>query len=210
MSEIILPTSEEVQKWMIFTLKHSCHVEYFLKELGLGDNDPERPHELIGPGNKYGWDVIKGFALLYRRPKVDCKTYIIPALKLHGQQHHHRMWENPDPSDETKQNPEASDEDMYVGAVDANCSLLENREYQGGKHSYEEIMEVAKKNPPHKAPWMLKLVPQMQKLEQPKLGLITSLHDFPNIGLPGDIFDLIGSRTRETIEMLNFERGYSL
>jgi len=88
--------------------------------------------------------------------------------------------------------------------------LLENREYQGGKHSYEEIMEVAKKNPPHKAPWMLKLVPQMQKLEQPKLELITSLHDFPNIGLPGDIFDLIGSRTRETIEMLNFERGYSL
>ena len=210
MTEVILPTSEEVKKWMLFTLKHSCHVEYFLKGLDLGKNDPERPHELIGTGNKYDWDVIKGFALLYRRPKVDSKTHIIPALRLHGQQYHHRMWDNPDPDDETKYNPEATGEDMLFGAVDANCSLLENREYQGGKHSYEEIIEVAKKNPPHKAPWMLKLVPQMQKLEQPKLELITSLHDFPNIGLPEYIYDLIVGRTRDTIKLLNSERGYNL
>jgi len=120
------------------------------------------------------------------------------------------MWDNPDPDDETKYNPEATGEDMLFGAVDANCSLLENREYQGGKHSYEEIIEVAKKNPPHKAPWMLKLVPQMQKLEQPKLELITSLHDFPNIGLPEYIYDLIVGRTRDTIKLLNSERGYNL
>jgi len=53
------------------------------------------------------------------------------------------MWNNPDPSDKTKRIPGASDEDMRVGAVDAICSLLENRAHQGGIHNYDRVMEIA-------------------------------------------------------------------
>lgn len=53
MEHELLPTEEEVNTWLVATLRHACHVENFLGELQLGDNDPERPHDLVGSGNKY-------------------------------------------------------------------------------------------------------------------------------------------------------------
>jgi len=210
MEERLRPTDEEVKRWLVSTLQHSCHVEYFLDRLKLGDEDPERPHDLVGPGNKYEWKVIEGFALQYRDPKPDFKTYILPVLNLHRQQYHHRKWNDPNPNDDTKPIAIASTGDLLLGATDANCSLLENRGYQGGAHDYEGVIEIAKKNPPHRRPWMLIVLPQMRELEQPKLEQITSLDNFPNIGLKDSVYDSIERRTREAVETLRREQGYAL
>ena len=113
----LIPTEAEVRKWLISSLTHSMHVEYFLLNLGLGERDPERPHDLVGPGNKYEWDVIKGFALQYRLPKIDFKTHIMPSLAIHRQQYHHRMWNDPSPEDRAKPIQGATEGDMLVGAV---------------------------------------------------------------------------------------------
>lgn len=204
----LIPTEEEVERWLVSTLQHSCNVEYFLDKLNLGKEDPEKPHDLVGPGNKYEWNVVKGLALQFRKP--DFQTYILPALELHRQQYHHRKWNNPDPDDKNKPIPGASEEDMLVGAVDAVCSLLENRSYQGGVHDYGGIVETAKNNPPHKTPYMLKIIDEMRILQQPTIEKITSLNVFPNIGLKEDVYDAILKRVHETVEMLRREQGYSL
>ena len=216
-SELLLPTNEEVEKWMLATLRHSQHVEYFIERLGGGAYfDPERPHDLVGVGNKFDWDVIKGFALQYRDPKVDFKTYIEPALVLHREQYHHRMWNNPDPNDITKKIPEADYHDMTLGAIDAVCSLLENRAYQGGSHDYDSAEAVARKNPPHKIKWMVDTIHAMRawieyskKMERPKIERITSLEDFPNIGVNPITYNRTKKRTSETIEMLR-TKGYEI
>jgi len=198
-SNEFIPTKNEVKAWLVHTLKHSCHVEYFLDKLNLGGDDPERPHDLVGPGNKYESEIISGFALQGRNPEVDFKTYIMPALNLHRQQYHHRMFNEPNPDDIASPAPEATREDMLFGAVDAACSLLENRSYQGGVHSYEEVDKILKNNPPHKVPWTNIVVPEMQKLKQPNLELITSLENIPNIGLPEQIYKKIIDRTNEVV-----------
>ena len=185
------------------------HIEYFLNELDLGQADPERPHDLVGPGNKFMWEVIKGFALQYRDPKVDFQEHIMPALELHRQQYHHRKWNNPDPEDEIKPILGATRADMLVGAVDAVCSLLENRQYQGGTHDYDGVIKVAISNPPHKTPFMLEVIPKMRVLEQPKLELITNLTQFPNIGIPDQLYEVIQDRMSQTLEMLA-GKGYEL
>ena len=210
MANELTPTEEEVRTWLISTLQHVCHIEYFLGELNLGNDDPERPHDLVGPGNKYDWGVIKGFALQYRDPKPDFQTHIMPALNLHRQQYHHQKWNEPDPNDETKPFPGATEDDMLVGAVDAVCSLLENRGYQGGTHDYEGVIEVAKNNPLHKTPWMLRIIPEMRALQQPNLEQIVSLNGFPNVGLKDVVYDSIVKRTQEAVETLRREQGYSL
>ena len=89
MISTIRPTKEEVAKWMLSTLKHSNHVEYFLGKLGLGIRDPERPHDIVGSGSKYSLDVVRGLALQYREPKVDFKTCIAPSIEIHRHQYHH-------------------------------------------------------------------------------------------------------------------------
>jgi hypothetical protein len=205
----IIPTKDEINRGILEVIKHTCHAEYFFTKLNAGHNDPERPHDLVGPGNKLEWSVIKGFSLQYRVPKVDFKTYILPALEVHRQQYHHQKWNNPDPADETKPFPGATKEDMLVGAIDAVCSLLENRAYQGGIHDYDKVIEVAKKNPPHKTPYMLEVIPIMKKLIQPKLELITELNSFPNIGLEENTYKKIQERIIETINMLG-GKGYEV
>jgi hypothetical protein len=207
----LIPTENEVQTWLVSTLKHVCHIEYFLDKLNLGSKDSERPHDLVGPGNKYDWNVIKGFALAYRNPKPDFNKYILPSLEEHRKQYHHRMWNNPNPTNITKPIPEATREDMLVGAVDAICSLLENRQYQGGKHSFDDLTkQVENLFLPHKIPFIKELLPQMRSLKQPDLEQITSLHEFPNIGLNESVYDAIANRTNEVVETLRKEQKYLL
>ncbi|MFA6594297.1 MAG: hypothetical protein WCT16_03505 [Candidatus Buchananbacteria bacterium] len=201
-AENLLPTREEIIKWLLSTIQHSCHVEYFLEKLTLGNFDPERPHDLTGVGNKFDWDIIKCFALQYRNPKVDFTTYILPALNLHRKQYHHRKWNDPNPEDTAKQALDASDEDMLVGAIDACCSLLENRGYQGGMHDYDGVIEVALSNPPHKTPWMLDVIPRMRVIPRPEIELIQSLVVIPNIGINTRTFNAITSRTQEVVTQL--------
>jgi len=201
----LYPTPLEVEKWLIMTLRHSSHVEYFLGNLGFGARDPQRPHDLTGPGNKYQWDVLRGLALQFRSPEVDFNEHIAPSRELHRKgQYHHIKWNGDNP------NPNANPEDMLVGAVDAVCALLENRKYCGGAHSYSRVQDILAKNPAHKVHFINQVIPQMKGLVQPNLELITDLTDFPNIGLPYDIYYSSVSRTREAIMVLGDEPGIEL
>ena len=98
---------------------------------------------------------------------------------------------------------------MKVGAIDTLCSLLEPRAYQGGTHSFEQIIAVIKNNEPNKAKWFWMVYSQMKRLADPDLTAITSLADIPNAGLPEQMHALIVSRTEEVVHLLKEEHGYS-
>jgi len=198
---ILLPSEHEISKYLLDTLRHVFHVEYFISHLRMGNSPIQRPHDIVGEGNKFEWNVIKGLSLQYHTPRVDFATYILPALNLHRLQHHHLMW--------NESNTTAKPVDMFLGAIDATCSLLENRAYQGGSHSYEDVKKIFDNNPDHKIPWTKIIVPRMAAQPQPDLERITSINSFPNIGVPELIYEKIVFRAAETISMLQ-QRGYAL
>jgi len=201
----IKPTSKEVKKWLFEVLKHTCHVEYYLNKLGLGEIDYQRPHDIIGEGNKFSWPVIKGLALQYRnKGKGLCKKYIFPAREIHRQQYHHQMWNNPPKKVDFSQ--------LEVGAIDTLCAHLEEREYQGGALKFEELPEIIKKNKDSsKYTWLNLVYDPMKEIYEtnpPKLEKINSLINFPNIGLPKKVYEKIKTRTSKTIKMLQDKQGY--
>src|SRR3989338_1049046 len=114
----LIPTEQEITIWMIATLQHVLHIEFFFNELKIGQKDPERPHDLVGQGNKFEWEVMRGFALQYRNPMPEFKKDLEHSLLLHRQQYHHRKWNGPDPDNFTKPAPGVTQDDMLVGAVD--------------------------------------------------------------------------------------------
>jgi hypothetical protein len=200
----LFPTSDEIERWIKEVVKHSNHVEYYLNGLGIGDNDPERPHDLVGIGNKLELEVVKGLSLTYR--KMDerlFEKYILPSIEFHRNQYHHQRW--------NRFNPEATIEDLYVGVVDAVCTLLENRTYSGGKEQ-EELgkkyywSSVEKKmfeeNPKHRVSAAKIIVPRMREIVRPKLGVIEDVFDFPNIGIRDDVYDLMRMRIDDAVSDL--------
>ena len=197
------PTRHEIEAWLLGTIRHVQHIEYFLERLQIGKEDPQRPHDIIGYGNKFEWGVIRGFALQYRdRSPEFFDHYVAPSLERHRCQYHHQKWNN--------QNPNATDEDMKVGAVDAVCSLLESdREYQGGKHTPTEIEEIIDKNQEHKRGWLRQIHTEIQRIEQPNPQLIRDLRDFPNIGINSNSYDILCARVSDTLKILE-EHGYKL
>ncbi len=213
--EHIIPNEEEVHRWLLETLRHVFHVEFFLYRLGLGFRDPERPHDIVGIGNKFRWRVIRGLAIQYRdfseeERRIVFKEQIEPALKLHRRQYHHRMWNYPDAKNIDLHIEVAEAEDMQVGAVDAICSLLENRVYQGGEHSYEEAEVILGNNPSYKKYWARMIGPKMKEIVQPDIERINSLYDIPNIGLPAWVYNRILGRVKVTLKILKKRHGYIL
>jgi len=198
-----IPTEAEKQNFLLGTVRHVFRVEYFLSALGLGASDPQRPHDLVGPGNKFELEVIWGLAMQYRQPKNIYAGYLSNSLARHRQQYHHQKWNDPDPKDINLAKPEATEDDLLGGAVDAVCSLLEQRQYQGGIHKYEQIRQIALKNPPHKQPWLLKIIPEMEKISQPQTDLISDLENLPNIGLTREVYEKIVGLTNSTLFFLN-------
>ena len=175
--------TNEMKRHVAETIRHSAHVEYYLEHLGLGKDDPQRPHDIVGSGNKLEWEVAKGMFLLYANPKPDFNDYILPSIEKHRRgQHHHQMWNLPDPSDSSRPNPKASINDLLVGAVDAVCSMIESRVYAGGKdqneengkpYSWEDIeADGLAKFDPHKRPYVAVIVQQMKALPRLDVGEI--------------------------------------
>ncbi|MBN2454381.1 hypothetical protein JXB11_02440 [Candidatus Woesearchaeota archaeon] len=197
-----MPTEGEIQRWMLDTLKHSFRVEYFMKRLFVGNNHAERPHDIAGKGNKYEWDVIKGLALQYRNDE-SLTPYINASMEIHRQQRHHRLCNEPDPNDDLMTQPEANEDDMFESTVDSICSLLEDRTYQGGAHSYDEIK--VEDFPPHKQPYVKIFLPRMRSLKQPDLEAITSLESFPNAGMAKEFYQTAVRNTNEALSRLRAE-----
>lgn len=197
------PTILEIRAWLLGTVRHVQNIEYYLERLQLGKEDPQRPHDIIGYGNKFEWEVISGFAVQYRDKSPEFfNSHVRPSLERHRCQYHHVKWNNP--------NTNATDEDMKVGAVDAVCSLLESdRAYQGGKHTPSEIEEFIKKNPEHKRPWLRYIHAEMQRIEPPPLSFITNIYDLPNLGVNPATYDILRARVHDTLKMLH-DYGYHL
>lgn len=197
------PTKHEIEAWLLGTIRHVQHIEYFLERLQIGKEDSQRPHDIIGYGNKFEWEVIRGFAMQYRdRSPEFFDRYVSPSLERHRCQYHHQKWNNP--------NPNATDEDMKVGAVDAVCSLLEaDREYQGGKHAPAQIDQIIEQNLEHKCSWLRQIHTEIQRIKQPNLQLIADLRKFSNIGVSSDSYDNLRGRVTDTLKMLE-ENGYKL
>ncbi len=191
------PTPQEIRAWLIGTVHHVQHIEYYLEQLRIGKEDPQRPHDIIGYGNKFEWEVIKGFAIQYReRSQEFFERHVKPSLERHRHQYHHVKW--------NEQNPTATHEDMKLGAVDAICSLLEpDRTYQGGKHTAIEIETIIEKNPEHKQPWLRLIHAEIQKIEPPQLSIIRNLQDFPNIGIHPTTYNTLKARVHDTLIMLH-------
>ena len=201
--EILIPTKEEVTRWLLHVVQHVCHIEYYLHELGLLPDDPERPHDTVGPGNKFEWEVIRGFAVSARNDTPEFfDRHVMPALNRHRLQYHHRVWNEP--------TDDVAPDDMRLGAVDAICSLLEPRKYQGGVHTYAQILKIAEENPPPHRQWLTELIPKMQRIAPPDLFRITSLDEVPNIGIPRHIHDALLARITETRLQITSLQGYVL
>ena len=187
MANIVCPNAGEIEEFLLATLRHSCHVEYYLYRLNFGENDPQRPHDIEGPGNKYSWETVKGMALS-GRAGINFEKYILPSLEIHRQQqHHHQMWNKP--------YPKGVDDDMRLGAVDAICSLLEPRTYQGGTHSFQDIPKIIEQTMEHKKKWMYEILSKMEAIKVPEIERIINLENIPNIGLPDKIYQSILQRT---------------
>lgn len=202
-NDIPRPTEDEIRDWLLSTLRHSIRMELCLQAMGIGVRDPQRPHDIVGEGNKFEWGVIEGFST-ENRPGIDHYTHVIPALTRHRIQYHHAKWNH--------ENSGATDDDMMVGATDSVCSLLENRPYQGGSHSVEDISSIIEnRNPPYRRPWMTKALDEVKKLQLPDLSQINRLDWIPNLGLPPETYGAIVKKgARETILMLKQDHGYKM
>jgi hypothetical protein len=122
---------------------------------------------------------------------------------MHRKQHHHRTWNWADEN--------TPHEDMVVGAVDAVCSRMEDRAYQGGAMTYGEIRGFVKsgefKGTDRQRHYIEMVMGEMKLLAQPEVGLIDSLHSFPNIGLPEPMYNRMVEKVGETVLILR-ERNY--
>ena len=200
---LISPTAEEVKTWILGTIRHVINVEYFLHLLELGKADPERPHDLVGPGNKLEWDVIKGFAVQYRsKDPTFFNAQVRPSLVLHRQQYHHTKW--------NEANPLSTEDDLRVGAIDALSSLMgSDRVYQGGAHSPEQILQIIEKNPPHKRPWLKAMLQVLMRVQPLDLKTIINIHKIANPGVPQAIIDGIQNQIDRAVISLK-ERNINI
>jgi len=182
-------SDEAISKQLVATVRHSCSVEFYVNRLNLKLLDHERPHDVFGPNNKLERNILLPLASQY--DKDSNPDEVKAAVELHRRQYHHRIW-NGEPI-------LAYEGDFLLGAIDAICSMLEYRPYQGGPHSWNKIsffIDRQSHNP--KFPWLKQAFPEMMRIGRPNLELIDSPFDFPNIGLPQEVYDAILQRSRET------------
>ncbi len=212
----IIPTELEVYSQVMTVLKHVMNFEYFRTYLKLPIVDSQYPHDIAGIGNKYIWPVLKGMALQFRMPKSDCEKYILPSVRIHRLQHHHKMWNYPDHKEIDQPNSSATENDLKIGATDAVCSLLENRIYQQGAHTYDEILEIIdNKNHPfypksrYQREWMKHMAREMKAITQPLLDMISNPYAFPDLRLPKEVYLAIAVRTHDVLFTLR-KQGYNL
>ena len=60
---------EDLSRWVLDATRHSMHVEFMVKvmqDYGYHPQDPERPHDLVGLGNKFELNVMLGLSQGYR------------------------------------------------------------------------------------------------------------------------------------------------
>lgn len=198
----VLPTKTEIYRWILETATHAYHIEYFLQALQVGSEDPDRPHDIVHDYNKFEWEAIKGFALQYRENADQLyKDEIMASRTFHRRQYHHQMWRQPSPT--------VSADARKLSAVDAICSQLEPRGYQGGVHTYPQIKKIITNSKPHQIPWMQEAIADMEKIRPPNLAEIISFSKIPTEGITAETYDIILGRVHQTLQQLQRDHGYT-
>jgi hypothetical protein len=207
----IVPAEGDVRKWLLETLRHTNHVMYYSEILKVGQNDPELPHDVVGPYNKFEWAVICGCALGYSN--LDHHDKVIfqmtkDSVHLHRNQYHHKMWDGPD--------EDATADDLRFGALDTICALLENRPYYSHVDSFDELDKnlntiiEGSTNKVLKLQWLSSMISMMKQVERPAIKKIDRLEDFQNVGISSGMYDQIAGRIEGTLMILREEKGYKL
>jgi hypothetical protein len=205
----IVPAEENVRRWLLETLRHTCQVMYYSELFKIGLNDPELPHDIAGRYNKLEWDVMGGCALGYSNlDHHDKEVFQLTreAVCLHRNQYHHRKWDWPD--------EEATADDLRFGALDTVCALMENRPYYAHISSFEELQRdlgcIIKDgyNKVLKLQWITSVVDMIKQVERPAVARIERLDDFPNVGLSTRVYGQIAGRMQDALKMLREEKGY--
>jgi len=201
MTDIVMPNEREIHAHILSTSLHSYRVEYLSTRLKVDDHDdPDRPHDMIGPGNKLEWRCLEGLSLAYRDRNKYVKQ-IIKAVNFHRQQYHHQMW--------NKDCPHMTDSSLKLGAIDTVCSKLESeREYQKTVKTISELRELEFHGSKNQLDMISWVIGEMEKIEIPYLRDVTTFTQIPKTGIPAQTHDTIMERIQETIRELRKDHGY--
>ncbi|MBN2566901.1 hypothetical protein JXB02_02325 [Candidatus Woesearchaeota archaeon] len=178
------PSEEALKEFLLHTLQHSFHVEYYRECLAIPQAEIWIPHDIAGPYNKFSPLIALGMALEYMPGgERRYRPLIQEAITKHRTQLHHRRWNRP--------NGTATEDDMRFGAVDTICSLLEDRNYNGGSRPFEGIIQVARDFPDakkHQQFYIGTMLQVMYDVERPPIKEIARLCGFPNVGVPEQVY----------------------
>ncbi len=198
----LIPTQEEVARFVLSTLRHSLRVEYYLNVFDIGHSDPQRPHDIYGNGNKFEWGVLGGLAMETDVDSDLFKQRVLPAMEIHRHyQHHHRIWNNA-----TNISPE---DGLRIGALDALCSYLDSRYYNGEVRAFDDLQGVINESDLFKRPWLSNIYHRMKKSGEIILDDVT-LDNIPNVGISSLLYEKIVDRVVSVREMLHDKVGYDI
>jgi hypothetical protein len=149
----LIPTQQEIRRWVTETLNHTYKVEYFLNEISkqpgfdyVNMQGPDRPHDMVGWYNKLSHPMVWAEALSCRltdpRLSAEHSNYIngkvSHAINEHRKQDHHVMWNG--------HISEATPYDLVLGAVDTAVAKQENRSHDInihlGANPYRTLKEI--------------------------------------------------------------------
>lgn len=201
-----------MKRWLLETLRHTSQMMCYSELFGLDKRNPELPHDIVGPYNKLEWPVILGCSLGYDNldhHDEDIYRMTLESVALHREhQYHHQRW--------VGHNAETAEDELRFGALDIICASLEHRPYYPRVDSLEELednllstVEGGKKGE-WKIPWITQIIGMMKAVERPQIERITTLWDFPNIGVRPETYEQIAERMQACLKMLREDKRYKI
>jgi hypothetical protein len=203
---ILKPSSGEVDDFLKNdSRKHCLRMESYGHLMGFLKDDPQRPHDFVGSGNKLEWGVIWGMALQYcniNQQEV-YRDYVAPSIGIHRRgQIHHQKWNY------LRCSP--TEADMLGGATDTLLAMFGGRHYilRNGDtfNSLESIIPHI--NEPYQVEWVEKAYAMMSELDQFDIEKISKGEDIPDLILPNGLVNEVDFLINSCIERLRENHGY--
>ncbi len=176
---------EDLSQWIRETTEHSLRVEYYINKLEIIGTDPERPHDIVGVGNKFEREVAIGMITLFTKKNNRDLEY---AIRIHRGQYHHRVW--------GIHRANYNHPDISIAVIDAVCSHIENRGYQTSSDHWDRIETDLYEKRGRIRERFHEVIAQMKRVSIPKIE-IKNLDDIKNPGIPEEMFNILRRRVNE-------------